>query len=341
MQKKMKKLKYLSLCLLVLSLGTAVYTISELNNIPLTLILIFITVLSTILYSGNTSEEKTLKVLTETVKEMQNSCNNLRHLNSESSVFFDLSMAINQMARDFQDLKVKTARNERARKQLITNISHDIRTPLTSISGYIEALRDGITESPEEEQEYLQILSDKSAKLIKVVNSIFELAKLEAGDTSLKPVKLDLNETIRDSVVDFIPVFRSRNIEFINQLSSEPLTIYADLLSLQRILKNLIDNALTHGATGEVVGISTSRTETHICCTVWDRGPGIPAELRDTIFNRLYTSSKRAGNSGLGLEISKELAKQNNATLSVESEADKKTAFTIHFPVPGKDLIKM
>lgn len=273
-----------------------------------------------------------IRQLTEISETMAENCDNLRHLNYRSSVVFRLSMAINQLAGNYQNLKIASVRTEKARKRLLTNISHDIRTPLTSISGYIEALRDGVCDSEEEEREYIHILSDKSAKLIRVVNSIFELAKIEAEDIEIKPVKFDINRVLEEIAIDYIPRMKEEGVEFINLINRDIFTVKADLMSIQRVLNNLIENALTHGRSGRTLGISTESGSNGISCTVWDCGPGIPKEEAANIFSRLYSSSGSRKNSGLGLEISKKLAERNGAELSFTSIPDERTAFKLFFP---------
>lgn len=236
-----------------------------------------------------------------------------------------------------EETRAGVIRSEAARKSLLSDISHDIRTPLTSIIGYIDALKDDIASDGAERDEYVAILDAKSRALKAMVEDVFHLAKLDADDIPMRPERLDACEVAREALIEFLPAFRSRGIDPVADIPDESRFVVADRLSLERMIRNLIQNALQHG--GEC-GYVRVRVETGeggaIAISVADRGRGISADDLPRVFDRLYRRDAARGSlalgSGLGLAIVQRLAEKNGAVVSARSERGAETAFEIVFP---------
>ncbi|MEK8127994.1 HAMP domain-containing sensor histidine kinase [Paenibacillus filicis] len=250
----------------------------------------------------------------------------------------EVEFAMNALIERLTAIQAQSVNSEAARKQLLSAISHDIRTPLTSIIGYVDALKDEIASTPEERQAHLEIISRKGGALKELIEQIFQLAKLDADDIILKPEPLDLAEAAREAVIEWIPELQLRQMEVEAQLPEKPCVVEADRLAVRRILSNLIRNAVQHGQEGGLLGIGLSLAENGMAyeLVLWDRGPGISEEELPHVFERMYRTavSRRSLNdgSGLGLAIAKALVEKQGGSIWAESEPGIRTAFRFTLP---------
>ncbi|SFK01396.1 MULTISPECIES: cell wall metabolism sensor histidine kinase WalK [unclassified Bacillus (in: firmicutes)] len=248
----------------------------------------------------------------------------------------DVIFSINELITELEKVQVEARKSLETRKQLLSSISHDIRTPLTSIIGYVDALKDGIAASEDEKREYLEILSKKSNSLKQLVDQIFNMAKLDADEFPLKKEILDFAEITRESLIEFLPELSKHNIELQVHIPETPCPITADHLSLVRIIGNLVKNAIYYGKAGKIVGIELLETTSEYQLFIWDKGPGISNNDLENVFERMYRSdqSRNAsyGGSGLGLAIAKALVEKNGGDIWVESIPWKKTTFGFSIP---------
>lgn len=244
--------------------------------------------------------------------------------------------SINELIAELERVRIEAKRSEESRKQLLSSISHDIRTPLTSIIGYIDALKDGVAVSEIEKKEYLKILYMKSNNLKHLVNEIFNMAKLDANEFPLKEEELDFSEVTREVLIEFLPELSKHNLELQVLIPESTCPIIADHLSLMRIMSNLIKNAIYYGKDGKTLGIELLETDTDYELLIWDKGPGIPKHDLQNVFERMYRSEQSrnssSGGSGLGLSISKALVERNGGHIWVESTPWKRTTFGFSIP---------
>lgn len=256
-----------------------------------------------------------------------------------------LVVCVNRLADALETARAASIRSESARKSLLSDISHDIRTPLTSIIGYVGALRDGIASSAAERDEYVSILDAKSRALKDMVEDIFQLAKLDADEIPMSPERLDLASLIREVLIDFLPEFRASGIELVADILETAAFVLADRMSCVRIARNLVQNAIRHGAEGNYARVSVETRDNTVVFAVADRGRGIAEDDLPRVFNRLFRRESArtgavggSGGSGLGLAIVQSLAKKNGAVVSVRSDEighagpAHETVFEVAFP---------
>ncbi|MBJ8102185.1 HAMP domain-containing histidine kinase [Bacillus cereus group sp. N11] len=259
-----------------------------------------------------------------------------RLFTSNDRSLHNIVFSINELIAELEKVRIEAKRYEKSRKQLLSSISHDIRTPLTSIIGYIDALKDGVAASEIEKQEYLKILYMKSNNLKHLVDEIFNMAKLDANEFPLKEEELDFSEVTREVLIDFLPELSKHNIELQVLIPESICPIIADHLSLMRIIGNLIKNAIYYGKDGKTVGIELLETNTEYELLIWDKDPGIPKHDLQNIFERMYRSEQSRtssfGSSGLLLSISKALVERNGGHIWVESIPWKRTTFGFSIP---------
>lgn len=258
---------------------------------------------------------------------------NTRLLAKDEPLFNEVLFAVNALIEEWSREQVQSIRSEAARKSLLSSISHDIRTPLTSIVGYIDALKDGVASTEEEKAAYLEILSSKAGALKELIDELFHLVKLDADEIPMQPETIDLAELARETIIEFLPQLSKRDIVLQADLPEEKCLVTADRISLLRITNNLIKNAVQHGGEGKVLGVALTDSGPEYELHIWDRGSGITEEDLTRVFQRMYRGdyarNRQNGGSGLGLAIAKALALKNNADITVQSEPDVKTTFTL------------
>lgn len=255
-------------------------------------------------------------------------------------------LGVNRLAELLETVRAETIRSEAARKSILSDISHDIRTPLTSIIGYIGALRDDIASDGAERDAYIEILDAKSRALKNMIEDIFQLAKLDADEIPMKRETIDLAETVREILIDFLPEMGKAGMELATEIPETPVHLFADRMSVERIVRNLVQNAVKHGRDSRLIRVSV-RVENSpgdiVSLLVADRGEGIRSEDLPFVFTRTFSRDRArnssSGGSGLGLAIVQSLASKNGADVSARSEAGGETAFEVRFSGTG-DLRK-
>ncbi len=261
---------------------------------------------------------------------------NTRILTGHDRLLDEVIFSINELIEQMEKVQVQTIRSEAARKSLLSNISHDIRTPLTSMIGYVDALKDDVAATVEERRDYLEIISRKAGGLKELIDEIFLMAKLDADEIPMKAERLDLAESVRESVIEFWPEMSKLGIELSARIPDEPCPVKADRLSLQRIMGNIIKNALYYGQDGKVLGIDLIENTKEYQLHIWDRGAGIAEGDLPRIFERMYRTDRSrnllSGGSGLGLAIARSLVEKNGGSIWAESVPGEKT--TVAFSIP-------
>ncbi|MCR3760974.1 sensor histidine kinase [Clostridium felsineum] len=237
--------------------------------------------------------------------------------------------------------KLQEAKNDNLEKadimsKMVSNISHDFKTPLTSLIGYVELIKQSKNLSLEEINEYLDIIHNKACYLNSTLENFFYLSRLEANDEKFNIQKINLSDVIQEQVLFFYNDFKTIGITPVLECPKEEVYVLADRVSVGRILNNLLSNSLKYGKDGNKVGIHIYEDKDYIYTEVWNNGKGIDKKDLPLVFNRLYTAeesrnSKLSGN-GIGLSIVKELVKGNKGSISVKSISFKKTAFTFSLP---------
>lgn len=267
-----------------------------------------------------------------------------RLLANEDHLFNKMIFSVNELIEQLEKVQVQAIQSQTARKRLLSSISHDIRTPLTSIIGYIDALKDDIPVSNEEKKEYLEIIAKKSSNLKQLIDEIFNLAKLDADEIVINPELLDLTEVTREVLIGYLPEIKKNNLDLDLILPTTKCFIMVDHISIIRIIDNLIKNAIFYGKEGKVLGIELIESPEEFQLLIWDKGPGIAEHELNNVFERMYRSDQSRnsiyGGSGLGLSIAKALIEKNKGRIWVESIPWNKTIFGISFPKNRKDFTK-
>jgi signal transduction histidine kinase len=245
-----------------------------------------------------------------------------------------VSTELNVLMDKFQSTLEEKQRLELSHKQLIANISHDIRTPLTSLLGFVEVLQKNENISLKEQKDYLDIIHSKGQSLYNMIQDFFELSKLESEDTIIKLEKINLVDTVKEVIASFYQDFVINKIAPEIQLPQEEVYVWGNEASIERVLHNLISNVLKYGSDGEIIGISIRIEASEVWVDIWDKGKGILEKDLPFLFNRLYTTevsrNEKLRGNGLGLAIAKQLVEKQNGEIRVSSIPGEKTIFSFY-----------
>lgn len=251
---------------------------------------------------------------------------------TDNPVLMELGAQINRLLADRQKIKADFKRGEISSKKMLSNISHDMKTPLTVILGYLEIMRLG---RPDDEM--LIKTEEKAKQVMELINQFFTLAKLEAGDTDITLKKLDVCEACRENVLEFYEILEKNEFQVELSIPETPVYVMGDRDALQRILCNLLSNVIRYGSDGRYLGIFLHRDEKNVYIDVADRGKGIEKEFAASVFDRLFTMedsrNRRIQGNGLGLTIAKDLAGKLGGDLSLKSVPNERTTFTVKLPL--------
>lgn len=228
------------------------------------------------------------------------------------------------------------ARGEDDQKRLVANVSHDFRSPLTSIKGYSEAMLDG-TIPPEMYPKYLGIVRDESDRLIKLTNNLLTLNNLNTEGMILDLTEFDINDCIRHTVATFEGSCRNKRISLNLVLYGEELMVKGDKGKIQQVLYNLLDNAIKFSPKDSTIKLETKEKHSKVFVSVKDNGIGIPKESLDQIWDRFYKTDLSRGKdkkgTGLGLSIAREIIRAHGENINCVSTVGEGTEFIFTIPL--------
>lgn len=249
----------------------------------------------------------------------------------------EISRMFNEMADILTQNIKKIEEVEVLRRELIANVSHDLRTPISIIYGYAETLlMKHNTISREDHKRHLHTIYESVQKLEKLVNELFELSKLEANQ--VQPIKepFFISELVSDISSKYQLIARDKSVTLNTQLSKEPQRVLADVSLIERVMQNLIDNALKFTPTGGRIVIQTSRAQKGIKVSVSDSGIGISDKEKELVFGRYYKGhnfTEYKNNTGLGLAIAKKILDLHDSSLVLDSRVNEGTCFAFELPL--------
>ena len=253
-------------------------------------------------------------------------------VNTNDRAFISLLIEINQLLDHHHKVLADYAKTERSMKKMISNVSHDLKTPLTVVLGYLEMMMIDKKMSAEETAVLHSKVFQKTIEVLELIDQFFDLAKLEAGDQELEITKVHMNEICRQNILSFYDVLTAKGFDVHIEIPDEPVFALGNEETLNRIFNNLIANAIQHGGEGKTVGLTLKCDEHDVYVDIWDKGKGIAALYQDQVFERMYTledsRNKAYQGSGLGLTITKRLVETLGGTIHLSSQPYVKTSFS-------------
>ncbi len=240
---------------------------------------------------------------------------------------------VGQLAESFNFMAESLDETEQVRRELIANISHDLRSPITSIQGFLGAIEDG-TILPENSGKYISIALDETKRLSKMVENVMDLNKAQAGAYDIKKEEFSINELIKKIVVGYETRILEKNIEVNLIFDSDRSKVYADYEKIERVVQNILDNAVKFVPDKGYIDIETTYRKNKVIVSIENSGEPINEEDKKHIFDRFYKADRSRGEdnkgSGLGLSIAKELLKAHGEDIWVNTgEGFNEFAFTL------------
>jgi len=301
-------------------------------NIILAIISVLLLSLTVFLLYRLASVKRQLSAIKDALDDIKNGNLNRRILTNEQDMTRKICYDINEIAIINQSQLISQKQAEQAYKRLMTNLSHDVKTPLSSLIGYLEAIKYKIVHG-EEKEEYIQVALNKAYSLKDFVASLFEWVKLDAGEEIFHFEECDINEISRNILADWITVFESNDFVYEIEIPENEYIIRIDVNAYNRIINNLLQNVIKHSNGNRLIfKIIEGRKQVKI--SIADNGNGIDEKDLPHIFERTYTcdTSRSARGNGLGLSISKELIGVHDGTVRAESTLGKGTTVYIELP---------
>ena len=245
---------------------------------------------------------------------------------------------IQQLAHNFNTMAAELEDAERQRRNLTADVAHELRTPLSNIQGYLEAIRDGVVDAT---PETIDTIHGQALQLSRLVDDLRLLAQVESGDLQLQLSPVRPGELLQSSVDAVRPRADAKAVALALDIDSglpvhQPL-LQVDGARISQVIGNLLENAITHTPEGGTVTVAARAADGHVAISVSDTGPGIPPEDLSRVFDRFYRAdpsrSRTTGGSGLGLTIARRLVEAHGGTIDAESVPGEGSRFTVRLPL--------
>ena len=269
------------------------------------------------------------RALSRRVRRLEEAAREVAEGNLSTPLPIDSDDELGELTRTFNEMQEQLGRVERARREFIANASHELRTPIFSLSGFAELLQDEDLDRATRE-EFLQSMREQIERLQKLAVDLLDLSRLDAGSLHLHPREVDLAELGQVVVGEFEPAVRQRGTSLDVRLPGGGVEAFCDPERVTQIMRILLDNALRHTPEGTRVTVSAGGENGAAEFTVADTGDGLGAHAPDQVFERFYTADAARG-SGLGLAIARELAERMDGRIKLHSRPGD-TAFTLELP---------
>ena len=258
---------------------------------------------------------------------------NRRILSATDEFTASIAYEVNDIVSSYESRLSTVRQTEETNRQLMTSLSHDVRTPLTTLIGYLDAAHKGIV-TGKDKDEYVEIARRKAHDLKEYIDVLFDWFKLNSDEFVLLIDPVEAVELTRNILIDWIPIFEDKQIDYSIDIPEQPFRVRLDPDAYMRVLNNLIQNVIVHSH-ADKINISLSNQDGNMKIVVADNGVGIEKDDLKHIFERLYKCDKGRSEkgSGLGLSIVHQLVEKMNGTITAESTPGNGTMFALYFPL--------
>lgn len=308
-------------------------TVSDVFKILLTCLLVSGVIAFVLVYFS-------ARAISNQLKEMNEAAKVIASGDFEKRIDVKTTDEVGQLGESFNDMAESLHKQEMLRNEFIANVSHDIRSPLTSVKGFLQAILDG-TIPPEKQGKYLNIIMQETERLTKLANDILDLNKAQTLQSKLDISCFNINELIKLTSSVFETRAKDKNISIALQLLKEQTIVCADYEKIQRVIVNLLDNAIKFSGEGAEIEVETAISGGKVLVSVKDHGIGISQEEQRRVFDRFYKVDQSRGNdksgSGLGLSIVKAFIKAHGENIVLSNTYKDGCLFTFSLPLAGGD----
>ena len=277
--------------------------------------------------------KKQIAEITDALIDVKNGNGNRRILSATNELVAPLAYEINEIVVSYESRLSTVRQTEETNRQLMTSLSHDVRTPLTTLIGYLDAAHKGIV-TGKDRDDYIETARRKAHDLKEYIDVLFDWFKLNSNEFAMDINIVEAAELTRNILIDWIPIFEDKQIDYNIDIPEQPFRVKLDTDGYMRILNNLIQNVISHSH-ADKIEIILSKQEKNMQIRLADNGIGIEKEDLKHIFERLYKCDKGRSEkgSGLGLSIAHQLVEKMNGTITANSIQGKGTEFTLLFPL--------
>ena len=277
--------------------------------------------------------KKQIAEMTDALVDVKNGNGNRRILSATNELVSPLAYEINEIVVSYESRLSIVRQAEETNRQLMTSLSHDVRTPLTTLIGYLDAAYKGLV-TGKDRDDYIEIARRKAHDLKEYIDVLFDWFKLNSDEFALEIQSVEAAELTRNILIDWIPIFEDKQVDYDIDIPEQPVRVRLDTDSYMRIINNLIQNVIAHSH-ADKIKISLSKQGNNLRLLLADNGVGIEKEDLKHIFERLYKCDKGRSEkgSGLGLSIVHQLVEKMGGSITVESLPGKGTEFMLLFPL--------
>lgn len=280
----------------------------------------------------------TSRTLVKPLKELEKAANEIKQGNLDYNIKINSKDEIAQLSQTFEEMRLRLKESlelqqqyEENRRELISNISHDLKTPITSIKGYVEGIKDGVADTPEKMDKYVTTIYTKAIYMDNLINDLFLFSKLDLNKENFKYQKVDMVSYIKDCVDEISFDIDTSEVELASILPEKLIYAEIDVQQIKRTIMNIVGNSIKYKKDEKLkVDIILSESKDYITVEIKDNGKGIPAESLSYIFERFYRSDvsrgTTVGGTGLGLAIAKKIIEEHKGKIWAESELGEGTS---------------
>ena len=279
--------------------------------------------------------KRQISEITDALADIKNGNGNRRILSAANELVAPIAYEINEIVVSYENRLSTFRQTEETNRQLMTSLSHDVRTPLTTLIGYLDAAHKGIV-TGKERDDYIETARRKAHDLKEYIDVLFDWFKLNSNEFAMELQIVEAAELTRDILIDWIPILEDKQIAYNIDIPEQPFRVRLDTDGYMRIINNLIQNVISHSR-ADKIEIALTKKNHNMEITVTDNGIGIEKEDLKHIFERLYKCDKGRSEkgSGLGLSIVHQLVEKMNGTITAESTQGNGTTFLLFFPLVG------
>ena len=277
--------------------------------------------------------KKQISEMSDALADVKDGNGNRRILSASNELIAPLTYEINDIIVSYENRLSAFRQTDETNRQLMTSLSHDVRTPLTTLIGYLDAAHKGIV-TGKDRDDYIETARRKAHDLKEYIDVLIDWFKFNSDEFAMEINTIEAGELTRDILIDWIPIFEDKQIEYHIDIPEQPFRVKLDTDGYMRILNNLIQNVIAHSR-ADKIKISLSKQSGNMKILLADNGTGIEKEDLKHIFERLYKCDKGRSEkgSGLGLSIVHQLVEKMNGTIMAESVPGNGTTFTLIFPL--------
>src|SRR5699024_1594719 len=276
------------------------------------------------------------KKMSDPLLEMEQATREIAKGNLDIRVSIPSKDEIGSIGKAINDLALETNRYRSNRREFFANITHELRTPISYLKGYAHVLKQSLYRTEEERLHYLNIIESETERMVRLINDLFDLSKMEEGKIDLQMSTVDLTEVLESALFKVKMEFENKGLTLKTQIDERVPYIEADGIRLEQIFTNLLGNAVRYTEKG-YVSVKVWSADRKVDVIIEDTGIGIPEKDLPLVFERFHrvekSRSRELGGTGLGLSIVKNLVELQNGTILVNSQIGKGTRFKLSFPV--------